>query len=46
LTLQALGMPDFAPVTIDHPISSITQDEIDKRVCQIREQAEEIWVAH
>src|SRR6266581_7569741 len=27
LTLQALGMPNFAPVVIDHPVSSITQDE-------------------
>jgi hypothetical protein len=45
LTLQALGMPDFAPVVIDHPVSSITQDEIDRRVCQIEEQAEKIWLA-
>jgi hypothetical protein len=46
LTLQALGMPDFAPVVIDHPVSSITPDEIDRRVCQIEEQAEKIWTAH
>jgi hypothetical protein len=46
LTLQALGMPNFAPVVIDHPVSSITQDEIERRVCQIKEQAEEIWVVH
>jgi hypothetical protein len=46
MTLQALGMPDFAPVTIDHPVSSITQDEIDQRVCQIEEQAEKIWTTH
>jgi hypothetical protein len=44
LTRQALGMPDFEPVVIDHPVSSITQDEIDKRVRQIRERAEKIWV--
>ena len=45
LTLQALGMPNFAPVVIDHPVSSITQDEIERRVCQIKEQAEGIWTA-
>ncbi len=46
LTRQALGMPDFEPVVVDHPVSSITPDEIDRRVCQIREQAEKIWIAH
>lgn len=45
LTLHALGMPNFVPVVIDHPVSSITQDEIDQRVCQIEEQAEKIWMA-
>jgi hypothetical protein len=45
LTLQALGMPNFAPVVIDHPVSSIPQDEIERRVSQIKEQAEEIWTA-
>jgi hypothetical protein len=44
LTRQALGMPDFDPVVIDHPVSSITQDEIDTRVRQIRERAEKIWI--
>src|SRR5262249_24119512 len=34
LTLQALGMPNFAPVVIDHAVSSIMPDEIDRRVCQ------------
>lgn len=43
LTRRALGMPDFEPVVIDHPVSSITQDEIDARVRQIRERAEKIW---
>ena len=43
LTRQALGMPDFQPVVIDHPVSSITQEEIGTRVRQIREKAERIW---
>src|SRR5215470_11666936 len=44
LTRQALGMPDFEPVVIDHPVSSITQKEIGMRVHQIRERAERIWL--
>ena len=44
LTRQALGMPDFEPVVIDHPISSITQQEISKRVFQIKEGAKKVWI--
>jgi hypothetical protein len=43
LTRQAIGMPDFEPVVIDHPVSSITSGEIDARVRQIRERAERVW---
>ena len=39
-------MLDFEPVVIDHPVSSITQDEIDARVRQIKEQAQKIWTAN
>ena len=46
LTRRALGMLDFEPVVIDHPVSSITQDEIDARVRQIKEQAQKIWTAN
>ena len=45
LLRRALGMPNFEAVVIDHPVSSITQDEINARVCQIKEQAERIWVS-
>jgi hypothetical protein len=44
LTRQALGMPDFEPVVIDHPVSSIRREEIDTRVRQIRERAERVWI--
>lgn len=44
LTRRALGMPDLEPVVIDHPVSSITLDEIAARVRQIAEQAERIWI--
>jgi hypothetical protein len=46
LTVQALDMPNLTPIVIDHPISSITHEEIDRRVCQIKEQAETIWTAY
>jgi hypothetical protein len=45
LTRQAIGMPDFEPVVIDHPVSSITPEEIALRVGQIKERAEKIWTA-
>jgi len=45
LTRRALGMPDLDPVVIDHPVSSITQEEIDVRVRQIKETAQRIWLA-
>jgi hypothetical protein len=41
LIALTLGMPNFEAVAIDHPVSSITQDEINA----IKEQAEKIWVA-
>jgi hypothetical protein len=44
LTRQALGMPDFEPVVIDHPVSSITAEEIGARVRQIKERAERVWL--
>jgi hypothetical protein len=43
LTCVALGMPDFQPVVIDHPVSSITPEEIMTRILQIRERAEQVW---
>jgi len=45
LTRRALGMPDLEPVVIDHPVSSITHDEIDARVQQITERARKVWMA-
>jgi len=45
LIRQVLGMPNFEAIVIDHPVSSITEDEMNARVGQIKEQAERIWVA-
>jgi hypothetical protein len=43
LTRKAMGMPDLEPVVIDHPVSSITHEEVDARVRQIKEKARKIW---
>jgi hypothetical protein len=44
LTRAALGMPGLRPVVIDHPVSSITAEEIAARVQQIEVQAEAVWM--
>jgi hypothetical protein len=40
----ALGMPDLAPVVIDHPLSTISDAEIDARAAQAAEQAAATWL--
>jgi hypothetical protein len=42
---EALGMPDLAPVVIDHPLSTLSETEIDARASQAAEQAEQCWIA-
>ena len=44
LTRLAIGMPDLRPVVIDHPVSSITDEEVSRRVAVIRVQAQEVWL--
>jgi hypothetical protein len=39
----ALGMPDLVPVVIDHPLSTISEADIDARAVQAVEQAEQRW---
>jgi hypothetical protein len=39
----ALGMPDLALVDIDHPLSTISDAEIDARAAQAAEQCIAIW---
>jgi hypothetical protein len=41
---DALGMPDLAPVVIDHPLSTLTDDEIDRRAEQATAQCLEVWL--
>jgi hypothetical protein len=40
---DALGMPDLMPVVIDHPLSTLTDAEIDRRAAQATEQAARVW---
>ena len=40
----ALGMPDLLPVVILHPLSTISEPEIDARAAQAAEQAVRIWL--
>jgi len=40
----ALGMPDLLPVVIDHPLSTISDAEIDARAAQAAEQAVRVWL--
>jgi hypothetical protein len=44
LTRQAIGMKALEPVVIAHPVSSITAEEVARRVAQIREQAQRVWL--
>ncbi|HKS88003.1 MAG TPA: hypothetical protein VJR70_01055 [Stellaceae bacterium] len=43
---EALGMPDLVPAVIDHPLSTLSDAEIDARAAQAAEQAERIWLGH
>lgn len=44
LTRAAIGMPGLNPVVIDHPVSSITAEEVAARVAQIKAQAQRVWL--
>jgi hypothetical protein len=41
---DALGMPDLAPVVIDHPLSTLSDAQIDQRAEQAAGQAAAWWV--
>ncbi len=41
---DALGMPDLAPVVIDHPLSTLSDAEIAERAEQAAAQAVKIWL--
>jgi hypothetical protein len=41
---DALGMPDLAPVVIDHPLSTLSDAEIDRRAEQALAQCLARWL--
>ena len=41
---DALGMPDLAPIVIDHPLSTLTDAEIDRRAEQALGQCVTSWL--
>ena len=41
---DALGMPDLAPVLIDHPLSTLSDAQIDARAEQAAGQAVKTWL--
>jgi hypothetical protein len=44
LTRTALGMHGLIPIVIDHPVSSITQAEVEVRAAQVALQAPKVWL--
>ena len=41
---DALGMPDLAPVVIDHPLSTLSDAQIDARAEQALSQCIAAWI--
>ena len=41
---DALGMHELSPVVIQHPLSTLTDEEIDSRVQQAVEQSVQVWL--
>jgi hypothetical protein len=41
---DALGMPDLAPVVIDHPLSTLSDAAIAARAEQTAAQAVAVWI--
>jgi hypothetical protein len=41
---DALGMPNLAPVVIDHPLSTLSDAEIAQRAEQAAAQSVKIWL--
>jgi hypothetical protein len=44
LTRTAIGMQGLIPIVIDHPVSSITQAEVESRAAQVALQAPKVWL--
>jgi hypothetical protein len=44
LTRHAIGMEGLVPAVIDHPVSSITQAEVEARAAEVAVQAPKVWL--
>jgi len=44
LQSAALGMRGLEPVVITHPLSTLTDEDIDSRAGEVTEQAVQIWL--
>jgi hypothetical protein len=44
LTRHAIGMEGLVAAVIDHPVSSITQAEVEARAAQVALQAPKVWL--
>jgi hypothetical protein len=40
---DALGLADLAPIVIDHPLSTLTEAEIEARAAQAAPQCVAVW---
>jgi hypothetical protein len=40
----ALGMDGLHPVVIDHPLSTLSDDEIDSRAAQAVDAVKKVWL--
>jgi hypothetical protein len=43
---DALGMHELAPVVIQHPLSTLTDAEIDQRAAEAVEQCVKVWLGY
>ena len=43
---DALGMTALSAVAIDHPLSSLTDEEIGRRIEQALPQIEQVWLGN
>jgi hypothetical protein len=41
---DALGMRELAPVVIEHPLSTLTEEELERRAEQAAGQSVDIWL--
>jgi hypothetical protein len=43
---EALGMPELRPVVIDHPLSTLAEEEIEQRATAAAPQCAAVWLGN